>query len=186
DRYEDPNSNPRRRGCHLSIREVAADAAERIQMVRSVFPDVKVGEAEPFMAFADSTWREDLSRWFDAFQSATGQKLAFFRLDLHWRQPWRSRMPQLVDLLEKKGIPLGIIYDGSSPNDDTAWVREAEQRFKEFEGDARLKPESVHFVSWTPSPSRTLPESDPRTMTGLVHTYLAWKQQRGQPVRRLQ
>ena len=186
DRYEDPNSNPKRRGCHLSIQEVAADAAERIQMVRSEFPDVKVGEAEPLMGFTGPTWLEDLSSWFDAFQSASGQRLAFFRLDLHWRQPWQARMPQLVDLLQKKGIPLGIIYDGSTPNDDAAWVREAAQRFKDFEAGAHLKPQSVHFLSWTPSPSRTLPESDPKTMTGLVNTYIAWKQQRGEPVKRLQ
>jgi len=185
DRYQEAEHNPRRRGCQLSIAEVAADAAERIQMVRTVFPDVIVGEAEPIMEFGEADWRADLSTWFDAVHKATGQKLGFFRLDLRWRQAWRPRMPQLAGLLQKDGIPLQVIYNGSSPNDDAAWVREAEQRFKEFEGDARIKPESVVFQSWAPSPSRALPESDARTMTGLVNTYLKWKAQRGEVVKRL-
>jgi hypothetical protein len=34
----------KRSGCHLSIDEIAQDAAKRIWDVRSVFPDVKVGD----------------------------------------------------------------------------------------------------------------------------------------------
>ena len=112
DRYDDKNRNPAHRGCHLTISEVAGDVAARLQQVRTVFPNVKVGDTEPFMKFPDSQWEAELSRWFDAFHSATGEPLAFFRLDLIWVKPWQSRMPKLVALLRSKGVPLQVIYDG--------------------------------------------------------------------------
>jgi hypothetical protein len=68
--------------------------------------------------------------------SATGEPLAFFRLDLIWVKPWQSRMPKLVALLRSKGIPLQVIYDGSSiAGCDAVWVSQAKQRFQEFESN---------------------------------------------------
>jgi hypothetical protein len=183
DRYEDRNSNPKRRGCHLSIREIAEDAAARIRDVRSVFPEVKVGDCEPFMEFEERRWQEDLSDWFDAFDAATGQKLAYFTLDLRWKSPWKARMARLIDLLGQKGIPLHVIYNGSSTaTSDADWVSEATQRFQQFEAASGLKPEAVVLQTWAAHPSRALPESDPTTMTGYANQYLNWKRSRGETV----
>jgi hypothetical protein len=183
DRYDDQNRNPQRRGCHLTISEVAGDAAARLKQVRSVFPNVKVGDVEPFMAFPDSQWETELSNWFDAFHSATGEPLAFFRLDLIWIKPWQSRMPKLAALLRSKGIPLQVIYDGSSnAGSDAAWVSQAKQRFQQFEGTLGFKPDGAVLQSWAAWPSHALPDSDPNTMTGLVLQYVNWKHARQEDV----
>jgi len=183
DRYDDQNRNPKRRGCHLTISEVAGDVAARLKEVRSVFPNVKVGDVEPFTEFADSQWETDLSNWFDAFRSATGEPLAFFRLDLIWVKPWQSKMPKLVALLRNEGIPLQVIYDGSSnAGSDAKWVSQAKQRFQQFEGALGIKPAGAVLQSWAAWPSRALPETDPDTMTNLVLQYMNWKRSRGQEV----
>lgn len=75
-RFYDPDPKlgfpSKRNGCHLSINDIAEDAAKRIRDVRSVFPGVKVGDVEPFMEFSDSDWVNTLSQWFDAYHTATG------------------------------------------------------------------------------------------------------------------
>jgi hypothetical protein len=151
-------------GCHLSIDDIAQDAASRIRDVRSIFPEVTVGDVEPLMEFSDNDWAGILSQWFDAFHAATGDHLAYFVLDLTWVKPWRKRMGWLTSLLRNKQIPLQVIYDGSgvAPSGHV-WVDQAEQRFKEFEGSEGVKPDGVRIQSWNKFPSRALPESDPAT-----------------------
>ncbi|MBV8744112.1 MAG: hypothetical protein JO134_03605 [Xanthobacteraceae bacterium] len=171
----------KRSGCHLAINDIAQDAANRIRDVRSVFPEVKVGDVEPFMEFSDNEWASALSQWFDAFHDATGDHLAYFVLDLTWVKPWQRRMAQLTSLLHAKQVPLQVIYDGSgvAPS-DRVWVDQAEQRFKQFEGANGLRPEGVRVQSWNKSPSRVLPESDPGTLSNLVLRYAKWREsQRG-------
>jgi hypothetical protein len=186
DRYEEGDRSGRRHGCRLSADEVAADAAARIKDVKAVFPNAQVGDVEPYMEFDDQDWESELGRWFAAYRSATGEALAFFRLDLRWRSDWKSRMPRLVDLLHREGIALQVIYNGSgNAGSDSTWVREAAQRFQDFEQVAGVRPDGVVFQSWVPNPSRALPENDPNTMSGLVNTYLRWKQGQGQSVSRL-
>ncbi|MBV8140208.1 MAG: hypothetical protein JO121_31910 [Deltaproteobacteria bacterium] len=177
------------RGCQLSIDDVAQDAAKRIKDIHSVFPDAKVGDGEPFAQFDERQWQQwmdDLPRWFDAFQSATGERLAYFRVDLWWRSPWQQRMAQLKKLLDAKQIPLQIIYDGPSwAQSDRIWIDEAEQHFKDFEGVNRISPSGVVIQSWTAKPSHALPENDPGTLTNLVLRYANWKRANGQTVSRV-
>jgi hypothetical protein len=171
----------KRAGCHLPISEIAQDAAKRITDVRSVFPEAKVGDAEPIKDLDDG----DISQWLAAFQSATGERLAYFRLDMIWRSSWQVRMGQLVKLLHSKQVPLQVIYDGTSfAASDRIWVDEAAQRFKEFEGANGISPEAVVMQSWHERPSRVLPESDPGTLTNLVIQYVNWKRSRGQAMLR--
>lgn len=182
---EDPKAQKtgKRGGCRLPIGDIAQDAAKRIKDVRSVFPEAEVGDVEPFMAWEDAQWSSDLSQWLDAFPSATGERLAYFRLDLVWNSPWQKRMPQLTKLLEEKQVPLQVIYDGASfAPSDQAWVDQAAQRFKEFEGTRGISPQGAVMQSWHTRPSRVLPETDSGTLTNLVLQYANWKRSRGQPL----
>ena len=175
----------KRSACHLSISDIAKDAAKRIRDVRSVFPDVKVGDVEPFMEFSDSDWVNTLSQWFDAYHAATGERLAYFVLDLTWVKPWQKRMGALTSLLRSKQVALQVIYDGAgNAPSDRVWVDQAEQRFKEFEGTNGLKPEGVRIQSWNRSPSRALPENDPGTLSNLVVRYVKWKRSQEQQITR--
>lgn len=182
---EDPknNINGKRRGCQLSIAEIAQDAAKRIRDVHSVFPAAQIGDVEPFMQWEDNKWAADLSEWCDAFQSATGQRLAYFRLDLWWNLPWQKRMGSLVSLLQTKQVPLQVIYDGASfASSDRNWIDQAAERFKEFEGTNGIAPAAAVLQSWHSRPSKVLPETDPGTLTNLVLQYITWKNTRGQKV----
>jgi len=166
-------------GCQLPISELASDVAKKLRQARDVFPKVRFGDEEPLTAFNKDTWLADLTTWFDAYESATGDKLAFFRLDLEWNRPWRDRIPPLKKLLQEKGIPLQVIYNGTGRGtSDEEWIESAVTNFQSYESEGRGPPDVAVFQYWTPHPSHVLPETDARTATWLVNRYLEWRQGR--------
>jgi len=167
-------------GCRLSIAQVAQQVADRLKTVRTVFPTARFGDVEPLMGFSDDTWLADLAAWFDAYEAAAGEKLAFFRLDLGWDRPWQARIGPLTRLLREKGIPLQVIYNGDDRSkSDEAWIASAVAHFQEFESHGRPLPDAAIFQYWGEHPSHVLPESDPRTATWLINRYVEWRGQRG-------
>jgi hypothetical protein len=170
--FKGPNS------CHSSVADIAKDVAEKFAQVRSVYPHVPWGDVEP-MGIPDAAWLPTLEEWFDAFEAATGQKLAFFRVDIQWASDWRGQMKPLSALLRRKGIPLQVIYNGAgNAGSDAAWVAQATQHFKDYETSGLPRPDAAVFQSWTANPTHVLPESDPQTMTGLIEQYVQWNESR--------
>ena len=172
-------------GCRSSITHLALDVATKIRQVRSVFPGVRFGDVEPLTFsdndpwFKDDAWLADLSAWFDDYEAAVGDKLAFFRIDTWWTPRLPKEMPALTRLLHAKQIPLQIIYDGNGQKTDEAWVASAVAHFKQFEFGSWPLPEAAVIQFWGPNPSRVFPETDPLTATGLIDQYLDWRQVRG-------
>ena len=173
------------RGCHAAIKDLAQDVASKLKEVRIVFPAARFGDVEPLTFsprdpwFTGDVWLRDLSEWFDAYEAAAGDKLAFLRLDLWWNMPWQQHMPALTELLARKGITLQVYYNASgNAKTDESWTNSAVSHFKAFESGTWPKPAAAVFGSWTPNPTRVLPESDPTTLTGLVNQYIRWRQER--------
>jgi hypothetical protein len=164
-------------GCHLTIEEVARQVAGDLKLVRTVFPQVQFGDVEPLMGLDKETWITDLATWFDAYESATGEKLAFFRLDMAWDLRWQERIPALTKLLRQKGIPLQVIYNGDdNAKTDEAWIASAVAHFQEFEASKESAPDAALVQYWQTHPTRVLPETDPRTATWLINRYVQWQQ----------
>ena len=170
-------------GCHEPIAEIARRVADVVRQVRAVFPGVKFGDVEPLtfqpeaVWFRDDQWLADLSAWFDAYEAAVGEKLAFFRVDMWWTERYLFYMQSLFDLLARKGVPLQIIYNGDGGDQtDATWIAHAISHFKEFESGPWPNPSAVVFQYWTKNPTRVLPETDPLTATGLIDRYLQWRQ----------
>jgi hypothetical protein len=168
-----------RGACHTSIVDIAKDVAVKVKQVQAIYPDAKFGDVEP-MGVPDDAWLSDVEQWLDAYQAATGQRLAFFRVDMQWHAAWRGQMQQLTALLKRKGVPLQIIYNGAGDAaSDEAWTAQAADRFRQYETSGLPLPDAAVFQSWTPHPTHVLPETDPRTMTELVDQYLLWEQSHG-------
>jgi hypothetical protein len=166
-------------GCHQSIEQVAQDVATHLRMAREVYPSVRFGDGEPLSGFSKESWLAKFEAWFDAYRAATGEPLAFFRLDLAWDLDWRERIPAMTRLLRQKGIPLQVIYNGDDNlRDDDAWMASAVANFQAYESDGRAAPDAALIQYWMAHPSRTLPETDPRSATWLINRYVEWRQQR--------
>src|SRR5579885_3419526 len=131
----------KRKTCDYSISELAAQAAQKISEVRSVFPSVIVGDTEPFGISADysASWKESLVQWIDEYKSAAGSPLAFLQADVVWRAPtWRADLLAGAEIAMKKSIPFGLIYN-ASPN-DTDWTTVAADHFRTVEHQLGIRP----------------------------------------------
>lgn len=165
-----------RKTCSYSIRELASQAAQKIRQVKSVFPNVKVGDVEPAGIAADyaASWKMSLAEWIEDFESATGQSLAYLGNDVVWHLPtWRFDLRVAIEVSKKSNTPIQVIYNASPT--EVNWTVSAENHYRTIESDLRIDPEIAFFSTWTDRPQKMLPETDPNTLTGLILQYLKWR-----------
>lgn len=161
--------------CHASIPEIARNVAVNVAAMRRVFPNVQIGDGEPFPVDSTSpAWLDEIAQWIAAYRAATGENLAFFQTDMNWHMPWRQPLGALSAMLTAAGITYGVIYDGD-PDAPTglAWTQQAERHFVAVESDPATTPAQALLYSWMPHPTHFLPESQAGTMTWLVNRYAA-------------
>ncbi|HKW99611.1 MAG TPA: hypothetical protein VJN43_17860 [Bryobacteraceae bacterium] len=162
--------------CRWSAARIAANAVAQIGHIKQLFPNVEVGDIEPFPTDDELSipgWAERFRAWFDAWRAAAGKPLAFFHSDLLWESVERRHA---VEVLSKyagqRGIPFGIIYNGlGTESADADWVNHAERHFVDNETHGGAPPDHVIFQSWNPYPKHLLPETDPTTFTHLINRY---------------
>ncbi|HET7088577.1 MAG TPA: discoidin domain-containing protein [Anaerolineae bacterium] len=156
--------------CQWSPERVAREVGAYIQGMRTIFPDLIVGDTEPLWRDVDV---EDYKNWLRIFREVNGYDLAFFHLDVDFgRADWPEAAKELEDFARGWGIEFGIIYmgDGRALTDE-AWLISAGERVKTYELITGGQPDHVLFQSWTDHPDRTLPETEPYTFTWFVNAY---------------
>jgi len=154
--------------CHWSPEEVARNVARYVEVIRSVFPEIIVGDIE--------TARHDVSeiaQWVDAYKAIVGEDLGFLHMDLDYtRFDWPQTTKEIETFLRTRGIEFGIIYFGNwNDRTDEAWLSNAGERVKDYELVAGGQPDHVVFQSWHDHPDRTLPETEPDTFTWFINAY---------------
>lgn len=165
--------------CQWTAEQVAQNAAAQVAQIRTVFPDVVVGDIEPVPDWGDTPdWLDPYLEWVDAWRSVTGKPFAFFQFDTDVYADWRPGDTALRLALAQRGIPYGVIYDGNQGQaSDTAWVASAELHFTDRELHGSPPPDQVIFQSWNPNPQYLLPETDPGTLTYLIDRYFRTRTQ---------
>lgn len=158
--------------CHWSPQQIATNALASLNVLKAAFPGLMVGDIEVVPASdLASDWLQRYAAWMDAFQAATGSKLAFFHSDTGFNPTWMLDVMSVKAETSKRGIPLGIIYNGLR-NDfsDFAWLARAQQHFTDFEL-SNGQPDQAIFQSWTAYPMTSLPETTPYTFAWLIDQY---------------
>ncbi|MBN9561922.1 MAG: carboxypeptidase regulatory-like domain-containing protein [Alphaproteobacteria bacterium] len=155
--------------CRLSLAELVSGVARSVAIIRSVFPDVQIGDIEPVGTKLGTAWPDLIAAWSAVFREATGTPLRFFHADINWNATWRADLARLSPLLERQGISLGIIYNGDPrAADDVAWTDRAMEHFQDVHDLVGIVPAADIFQTWDPRPTRLLPESRPGSLTNLV------------------
>ncbi len=157
--------------CHFSDSRIAQDVEDYMRSMRTVFPDVLVGDIEPIQSGVDITL---YMNWLETYKSVTGSNFPFFHLDFDWsRVTWPTDAKTLETFSHQQGIQFGIIYFGNyNDGSDAEWLGHAEQRMVTYEAEYGGKPDHVIFQSWHDHPDYVLPESHNDTFTHLILRYL--------------
>jgi hypothetical protein len=157
--------------CHWTALQTAQNAAKNVAQAQSVFPDVVVGDIEVVPNDGAPDWLAAYAQWVDAWQAVTGKPLAFFHFDIAWSSDWKPAAAALTQMLKKRNIPAGHIYNGDDGTSDPTWMALAETHMTDFETHAGLLPDAVIFQSWQQYPKHLLPETDPTAFTYLIDRY---------------
>jgi hypothetical protein len=157
--------------CQWTVDQMAANAAVNIQALLAQFPDVIIGDIEPFPV-APADWLSQYQAGIEAFRNALGFPLAFFDADVLWDTPgYVDALASVRSMLASEGVPFGIIYNGnSSDTSDAQWIQSATQHMLSVELNLG-SPDLVIFQSWHAYPRKLLPESDADSFTSLVEAY---------------
>ena len=160
--------------CLWTPAQIAANALKTIARIRTVFPDVRVGDIEPVPPPDAPDWLERYTAFFDAWKAA-GPPLAFFHCDINWDvfPNWISDVESLRKVLVSRGIPFGMIYNGLDRKTDADWMQAAEAHFKAYETTTGIVPDQVIFQTWESHPTHVLPETDPTALSHLVDAYFS-------------
>ncbi len=155
--------------CRASVPAIVRTAAESARQISAVFPGARIGDTEPVARIEPAV----LNQWLDGFRAAYGRPLAFYHLDVQWDTDWVSRTLWQARMVQRAGVPLGVIYNGDPrTRSSLAWVESAAAHFRIVERLLGGEPQQAIFTSWTLFPRRILPESDPATLTGLILAYV--------------
>jgi len=160
--------------CGWTPLQIATNAAANIAAVRTVFPDVIVGDIEVVPDVNTPDWSNQYAAWMDAWKAATGAPLAFFHADVNWNgsSSYLQDVQKLQQAAAQRGVPFGVIYNGwYSDGSDAQWVADAMVHYASIETVGGIRPDHVVFQSWDAYPKHVLPETDPTTFTHLIDTY---------------
>jgi hypothetical protein len=166
--YAGPNA------CHWSMNQIAAQAAATIAQIRSVFPDLIVGDAEPIlMPWDPHNWISLYPQWAAAYQAASGTPLAFFMADIPPFCPTCMPGPLVkgAAAFHAMGIQFGAFYGPNNQNSNAAWISNAEYLASYYERNG-FRPDLVTIASWNPYPDHLIPETDGTSLASLAHWYL--------------
>jgi hypothetical protein len=166
--------------CHWTAEKIAGGVDQYIQAVKSIFPDVAVGDTEPLAGAAND---KAYQSWLDTFRQVNKYNLAFLHMDVDWSRPaWAQEVLSIETYGRQVGVPVGIIYTGNAfDTTDAAWISSAGERVKKYELQAGGQPEQVLFQSWNDKPDFVLPETQPFTFTNFIDSYFTDKSTLGYP-----
>jgi hypothetical protein len=160
------------RACHSPVKAIAKEVAEKVRQMRTIFPDLKVGDVEPVGVTEPAGWANSVIEWTQAYKAAVGEPLAFVHCDMQWRGPWQAQLRKLEERLRADGTRVGVIYNGfGADKTDEEWTQHAEDHINALERDASLVPDDAIIQTWDRHPARFLPETQPGTLTYLVDRY---------------
>jgi hypothetical protein len=159
--------------CGFTMEESADITAKYMRLVKGAYPNINVGDTEPFPYFSVS----ELEQWIEALE-ARGTTPAFFHLDVnmmeggarHDSRRVSSDLQKLSQFFDEHQIPFGVIFTANTnwnARSDRAYF-DSTMTWIRLVNDAIRKPQHVVFNSWLgPAPSGAhefpinLPDNDP-------------------------
>lgn len=163
--------------CRSSIEDVAARVAANLREYQKLFPNVVIGDIEPFPSITDEPqWSADYQHWREAFRRAVGEPVAFLSADLNWGQTsWPRSLVAAADFAHHADLPFGVIYNAAPSTAATtnqAWLDAAVRNAAYIERDLHVSPDWITFTSWDRYPGHAVTDQYGRGEDYVLTQYL--------------
>lgn len=152
----------------LSLSEVAAQVAASSAIVKSLFPNARIGDIEP--VGGSPTDAADMTAWFAAYEAASGKPFDFFNADVTgWVPGWQSSLAAVIEMVHGRGMQMGTLLTGmGSAAGDVAWTKQAVSMGQQILSDPRLRPDMVIVQSWQNHPAEAPLPHTPGTFASVA------------------
>ena len=173
--------------CQSSIADLARRNAVIVRVFTAAFPNVTIADIEPFPVLSmQPNWAADYATWLQAFYAQSGSTISILHMDFDWDQPSLYQYliypsstaiaglaQQIAPVARAYGLKLGMIMNGSaSSTSDAAWVQTAQFHIDAIMASG-IAPDQVLFETWSTPPSKTIPETDPTSLSSLIDYFYA-------------
>lgn len=176
--------------CRSTIADLASRVAVNTRIYRAAFPNVTIGDIEPFPAVsAQPNWQVEYGQWVSAYASASASRLSFLDLDFDWYSPRLNTKttPALPDtdaiaalarsaaaIARKNGLQIGMIMNGGghpAAQSDADWIAQARMHVQTFDASG-VSFDRVLVETWDKYPAHTFFATDSAdTLAGLAAYY---------------
>ena len=155
--------------CELPVRETAIRTARSVRDFLAQFPDAAVIDLEVPTGIPLAQWTATLQEWLTEYKAASGRDFDGLTMDAWWKFPWADAVRATARILADRHVRSGIFIDESAGADlsGPAWVTAAGAHARAMEA-AGIALDYAVIADWENMNVRSLPESDPGTLTGLL------------------
>jgi hypothetical protein len=174
--------------CHFSIEDVARRAANTMKMIRGLYPNLVIVDAEGPGKDMPATWLPEYHRFLTAFRSALGAPIDYIDMDLHWTDTWHtgyswvSVAKEIAVDLHAQGLRVSLIVnaDDRLPDPDlpppqgvpfkmtsSYWMK-AVRKHIDLIKQSSIPLDALDLESWMMFPRYNLPESNPQAWVAAV------------------
>ena len=160
------------RVCNYTLERIVGEVTDYMTNMRRIFPGVPMGSIEGLIRSPQTT-PEDMALWIDSYEELAGEPLEFLHIDVDWTVPgWPEILRGIEQVADERGVPFGVLYNGSHETTSEGWLRLAAQHMAEYETNAGGTLDHVTFTTWFDQPDRVLPETDLGAYTSLINRYV--------------
>jgi hypothetical protein len=165
--------------CQSPIGELARSAAAQVRQIKSIFPNILVGDTEPIGLIRPKgmSWADLVSNWLSAYKEASGESLAFVHVDVVWWAPdWQQQLRGVSSSVHKSGIEFGTIINGlPDAHSDQEWVAQAVSHLQTIRTFGVGAGDTYSFATWEFRPTTMKPSQHGGSLTDLLVAFIDGK-----------
>ncbi|EOD4791690.1 hypothetical protein [Klebsiella michiganensis] len=159
----------------MSIQDIAKNSSLFLKPILDEYPDLIVGDIEPFMAMpdlSDQQVKEMLGVFVEKFNEYSGRKISYIHSDVDWKRDWKRYQIPVQEFAEENGLRFGLIFNSSMQGlPSEGWVSNARNNIISFLGSGFKEPNDVIIQSWNKSPQITVDDRNKFSMSSLIIDY---------------
>lgn len=167
-------TNPKPGGCAMSPPEIARQVAAYITIIKHEFPEVKIGDIEPWPGIGTAA----IKQWIDLLVSASPSGVAFLTLDVdnalvQARHVPFAQLREIADYARTRGLAFRLIMWNSNAlnrvNDDASEYAATLLFASRMQAVTAI--DGATLESWDDFPITTVPDTADHTLTRLLRDY---------------
>lgn len=165
-------------GCGYSIDKTLDETIRFINLIKSQYAGITIGDIEPWPYFS----KDQLEQWISGFRQKAGYELPFLHLDVNYalakvRNSNLQDLRDLADFCRSRGIKFGMII-----NDNGYFYPAVVDSDRGFYDSSMAWASIIHSITpmdevivqtWDPFPKLNLPDNSGYSFTQLARDYAA-------------